>query len=86
MAVITPQEISSRNYTKWYKTVIPVGYFQWIDKVEIHSPYQILFDIGGNIGTTLFFSLFTLGIGMILFLLLSIKEYDKYTESNYATT
>lgn len=74
--VISTNQINNKSVTKWYQTEIPTGLFYQIENTQIYSPHQILFDIGGNVGTTLFWALMSLGIGLILIFSIGIWEFS----------
>ena len=61
----------------WYKTLRPIGYFQTVSDVEIQGT-KVIYSVTGNIGTTLFWALMSLAIGVILILLFSILNADIY--------
>lgn len=87
IGVISANRIYSKPIIKWYKTTLPAGYFHQIEKTQVYSSQQILFDVGGNVGTNLFWALMSLGIGLILILLVSIwNSPNKQNTFQQATT
>ncbi len=58
---------------RWWKTNMPIGYFQTITDLKISSG-NIIGTVSGNTGNSIFLSLMTLGACFILILLISIKQ------------